>query len=176
MFRPTGGQVGKYCSKNCCDLDKIVSKSRVVCEECGITFEKDRWKVDFTTKMFCSRKCYAKNFNRRSPKVDLMVCWLKELGLKVEEEKSFPWLKNPNGYNLYLDVFVPDKLLAIEYDGRHHYKPTFEKDNSAIVLYRQTLDKLKDKLCSKYCITLIRFRYDEPFDKKHFLNKLEFVV
>lgn len=179
-FRPCLTQierrVGKYCSKACCDLDKIKPKEILVCMECDKTFDRNRWKVDETTKRYCSRECYSKNFNLRSYKIDLMIEWCKEKNLVVEEEKSFMWLKNLKGYNLYIDLFIPSNDIAIEYDGRHHFKSTFKGDTVMTLHHRKHLDELKDTLCKNNGIKLFRFRYDEQFDKEYFFNKLEFMV
>jgi len=177
QFRPDTTQLkrgtGKYCSKKCCDLAKIKPKMELKCLECGKIFKRDRWKVDFYTKMYCSRKCYTKNFNLRSYKVDLMIEWLDELDVRVEEEKTFTWLKGVNGYNLYLDLFIPKYSIAIEYDGKHHFKPTFKGDNNNTVSYRQELDNIKNTLCNEHDINLIRFSYDEDFNKEYFFRKLK---
>lgn len=178
QFRPGTTQLkrrtGKfYCSKKCCDLAKVKPKTELKCFECGRSFKRDRWKVDFYTKMYCSRKCYIKNVNLRSYKVDLMIEWLDELCVKVEEEKTFDWLKGANGYSLYLDLFIPKHSIAIEYDGEHHFKPRFKGDNINTLFYRQGLDTIKNTLCKEHNIDLIRFSYNEDFNKKHFFKKLK---
>lgn len=171
--KSVGREIAKYCSKACSDLDKVKPKKILICMECGKTFSRNRWKVDETTKMYCSRECYIKNINLRSYKVDLMVEWCKEKGLVIEEEKSFPWLKNSKGYNLYIDLFIPSFNIGIEYDGRHHFKPTFQLDTTTMLDHRKYLDGLKNTLCENNGIKLFRFRYDEQFDKNYFFNKLD---
>ena len=62
--------------------------------------------------------------------------------LQVEESKHFPWL----GYR-EIDLYLPTLNLGIEYDGRQWHKNTER-------------DILKDDLCHKNGLTLLRIRED----------------
>jgi hypothetical protein len=68
------------------------------------------------------------------------------------------WLTNPKtGRALELDLFCAALSLAVEYDGAQHAKFTafFHKDEGAFQDQLQR-DRVKEKLCKKYGITLIR--------------------
>lgn len=71
---------------------------------------------------------------------------------------SFLKNKETNG-NLELDGFCEELKLAFEYDGEQHYKSISFGSNDTSLKYRQTLDKLKNKLCKEAGITLIRIPY-----------------
>jgi hypothetical protein len=48
---------------------------------------------------------------------------LKKGNIKFEQQKTFDWLRNYNGKNkLYLDFYIPSKNLAIECQGKQHFK------------------------------------------------------
>lgn len=177
-FRPITTQInrgfGKFCSVKCSNKNKIVEEVPYICEECGkIKYAKPARALKM---QYCSRSCYLKNCNKRSYKVDYMVSVLKNLGYKVEEEKSFCWLKTIRGHHLFLDLFLPDQSIAIEYDGQHHYKLSLGYDTWGDVKYRQKLDKLKDSLCESNGINMIRFKYDENLSQEYILYKLGVVV
>ena len=62
-----------------------------------------------------------------------------------ENYKGLGWLKNPNtGCLLELDIYIPELLIAIEYNSYHH---TLQK-----VIIR---DKIKKKLCDENGVKLI---------------------
>ena len=58
----------------------------------------------------------------------------------IENNKKFEWLQN-----MELDIFIPELMLAIEYDGRVWHKS-------------EERDLLKDKLCYENGVDLIRIR------------------
>ncbi|MDI6809895.1 MAG: hypothetical protein QME66_13155 [Candidatus Eisenbacteria bacterium] len=72
----------------------------------------------------------------------------------------------------HLDVFVPSKKLAFEYQGRQHFEPiVFFGDQNA---FRNTAkrDKLKVQKCRGNSVLLIHWRYDEPLDECTLMEKL----
>lgn len=71
------------------------------------------------------------------------------------------WLKNPmTGRNLELDCYNDELSIALEYNGKQHYKytPRFHKSTEEFELqvYR---DILKKKLCNKNGVDLIIVPY-----------------
>lgn len=78
-------------------------------------------------------------------------------GALIFEECLLPLgLKNKN---IYLDILVPDFLLAIEVDGSQHEKfnPFFHKDRSVFLRQVQN-DLLKEEWCNINNIKLIRLK------------------
>ena len=102
--------------------------------------------------------------------------WISEMSLfrliesvfpDVEHHVNPPWLAPQ-----HLDIYIPSKKLAFEYQGKQHYEPieffggidAFEK--------RKSLDVLKMKKCKANNISLIYWRYDEPISKDILENKI----
>ena len=79
---------------------------------------------------------------------------------------DIPWLINPiTGSHLELDMYCEELKLAVEYDGRQHVEmvPMFHK-NEIQASYQRTKDRLKDKLCKKHKVELIRIPHRIKFD------------
>lgn len=82
------------------------------------------------------------------------------------------FLKNPlTKRNLELDCYDPTSQIAVEYDGEQHYKyPNYFHKTESEFKKQQARDKIKDKLCIKNGIKLIRIPYTEAksltYDKK----------
>lgn len=80
-------------------------------------------------------------------------------------EVKFPntrckFLTNPDtGYCLELDGYSEDLRLAFEYDGLQHYEPVDFFGGKEAYAKRRQLDALKDELCRKEKINLIRIPY-----------------
>lgn len=175
-FRPTSVcEKGKFCSKYCKDLDQM-RQIELICEECGSLFSLAKNRAEKYPSRYCSRACYFKNCNKRSYKVDYIINVLKTVIDSLEEEVTFGWLKTPKGYNMYLDLFIPMLNIAIEYDGEQHFGKSLGYSNEASVEYRQYLDRLKDSLCTKNNIRMIRFAYYENLSHEYILNKVGLVV
>lgn len=89
-------------------------------------------------------------------------------GYKVYFHYRQSWL---NG--LELDIFVPDKNLAIEYMGKQHYEPInfFGGKESHLTIIER--DKLKKELCDKNGIRLIYFDYQIDVTKDNLILALE---
>jgi very-short-patch-repair endonuclease len=86
-------------------------------------------------------------------------------------------LQNPKTRrNLELDIYHPSKKLAIEYDGRQHYEvvPRFHSNGESDLKAQQERDALKDKLCKKAGIHLIRVSYKTKLKdiEKYILDRL----
>ena len=68
------------------------------------------------------------------------------------------WLKNPRtGYSLELDGFCEPLRLAFEHDGpQHHGRPIHSGQTAAYFRDIRARDLLKDQLCARSRVTLIR--------------------
>jgi hypothetical protein len=155
----------------------IKEKVEFVCKCCGQTFYRNPSRAFREPSLYCSKACYLKYGNKSSYKVEYMINWLSNLGYVVYSEKTFDWLKNPKtNHNLFIDMFVLELNLAIEYDGKQHFAPCMGYDTVDDVLYRQKLDSLKERLCKENGVNFLRIRYDEEFSYDYFTDKLKLVV
>ena len=84
------------------------------------------------------------------------------------------WAISPRQVLYEYDIFIKDKKLLIEYNGKQHYEftPFFHKYERNFVKQQQR-DKRKIKLAKENGFKLMIFRYDEPIFKDYVLNKLE---
>ena len=103
--------------------------------------------------------------------------WLKEFELYLLVKETFPdcifqyrdhWLGMQS-----LDIYIPSKSIAIEYQGEQHYEPIdfFGGEDG----YKTTLERDKRKLllCEKAGISLIYWKYDEPLSKQLLTQKID---
>jgi hypothetical protein len=80
------------------------------------------------------------------------------------------WLRNPNtNRSLELDGYNKYYKIAFEYDGQQHYKPTYATDESKVFKTKKR-DAIKDSLCVKHGVSLIRIPYWIK-DKEDFIIK-----
>lgn len=90
----------------------------------------------------------------------IIQSFLDKLNILYIREASFDNLVNPKtGCKLYLDFYIPEKNIAIEYDGIQHFKSIsfFGGENSLKeVKYK---DNIKNKYCTENNIKLIRIPY-----------------
>ena len=86
----------------------------------------------------------------------------KKFRVKLERNIRPPWLRVPQKTTtLELDMFLPEKNLAIEYDGPQHYEfPNPFHSTRGEFEHQQNLDRLKEELCFKKGVTLVRIRHD----------------
>jgi len=75
---------------------------------------------------------------------------------------------------LELDFNLPELRLGIEYDGEQHFdKELYNKLYGEGFEEQVKRDKLKEKLCNKKKIKLIRIKYDEPLNISNIKKKLK---
>ena len=89
------------------------------------------------------------------------------------------FLKNPKtGRNLELDGYCEELKLAFEYDGEQHFKAVEYWGGEEALKKTQKYDRLKNKLCKKEGINLIRIPYTvknkEQYIKRQLKNILIF--
>lgn len=94
--------------------------------------------------------------------------WISEMQLYNLVKTIFPeaqhhatpeWLRP-----MHLDVFVPSKKLAFEYQGKQHFEPIEFFGGEDAFKYTQERDRRKKLKCDSNGITLIEWRYDEPIN------------
>ena len=85
---------------------------------------------------------------------------LKENKIIYEQEKTFEWLRDKG--RLYLDFYLPDYNILIEYNGQQHFKISFGQDENKLIKQKE-YGKIKNEWCIKNNITLIRIPYYKKF-------------
>jgi len=75
----------------------------------------------------------------------------------VIQEETWPWLINPNtGRHLFVDIYVPELRMVVEYHGIYHYEihPPYIKTEDELQ-ERQKRDVIKKELCEQHNIRYI---------------------
>jgi len=103
--------------------------------------------------------------------------WVSEMQLYNLVKTVFPeaenhatpeWLKP-----LHLDVFVPSKKLAFEYQGKQHFEPVDFFGGEKAFKHTQKRDQKKKLECRLNGVALIEWRYDEPINSEVLEAKLK---
>ena len=76
---------------------------------------------------------------------------------QILREASPDWLAPQR-----LDIYVPSRALAIEYQGEQHYYSLDHWGSEQGLVDRQAMDQRKREACTAADVTLIEWRYDEP--------------
>ena len=107
-------------------------------------------------------KCPECNHKDKSIGETQITNLLKKHNIDFERNKYI----NYNGLRLYIDFYITDYHLAIEFDGVQHYYPSFGEESFKRGVER---DLLKDEYCKTNNIRLIRIPFWE-------INKLEKII
>ena len=90
--------------------------------------------------------------------------------ISFEREKNFEWLINPKtNYPLYLDFYLPEYNIAIECQGRQHFKPINFFGGLKAFENEKYKDKLKHELCS---INNLKILYYSNIVINNYLDKI----
>lgn len=95
---------------------------------------------------------------------------LDKLGLVYKTQKTFSDLVLRK--QLRFDFYLPKLKIAIEYQGRQHYKPSDYFGGEAAFHQLQKSDKLKREYCRKHGIRLIEISYKVRNVEQHLLEQL----
>lgn len=89
---------------------------------------------------------------------------VKERFPDAEFQKKFDWLGE-----LSLDIYIPSKKTAIEYQGEQHFRPVEAFGGKSAYKRQVVNDKRKIKRCQEHGIRLLYFTFDsnEKVDKLH---------
>lgn len=157
----------KKCSKNYMDTDMFIKKANKV--HCGVyDYAKTVYKNNSTKVLVTCKKhgdfmttptdhirgrgcpvCEGSNSEK------IIYSFLTNNGVKFEFQKTFDWLKYRK--NLFVDFFITDKNIAIEYQGEQHFKPVkySNKTKEDVIEEHRTIkkrDKIKEELCKQHGI------------------------
>lgn len=128
------------------DRENFIKKRREeVLSRPAILREKPKKKLRYEVKESIGEKTvrYFLEFNK----------------IKFTQEAGFPDLKF-NGHNLFLDFYLPELNVIIEYDGEQHYKTGNEYNNTKKKLQSQKArDNAKNAWAHKRGIIMIRIPY-----------------
>jgi hypothetical protein len=89
--------------------------------------------------------------------------------LGVYEDYVNPELKYPSGFEMKLDVFVPERRIAFEYHGEQHYTDVY--NISAQWLFKER-DQQKRLICKEFGITLVEVTFS--IDAKNSFEKVPY--
>lgn len=86
----------------------------------------------------------------------------------IERNIRPDWLEN-----LELDIFLPEKKIAFEYQGQQHFYPIKAWGGDKAFENMQKRDERKRQLCSQLGITLIEINYTEPLTLDYLSEKIK---
>ena len=75
-----------------------------------------------------------------------------------------------------IDVYVPDKKIAFEYQGVQHYEPVSMFGGDEGLKENQRRDWEKKEKCEANGVTLIEWKYDFPINKENLFKLLEDIL
>jgi len=157
-------------------------------------YEIDLIRKNISGKDFCID--WAKE--RENPFIELVEEILREAENLLREDHGLPrigegWISEMQLYNLvktifpeaqhratpqwlrplHLDIFVPSKKLAFEYQGRQHFEPVDFFGGEEALKHTRNRDQRKKIKCSSNGVVLIEWRYDEAISSQALKAKLE---
>lgn len=143
-----------FCSKLCYGKSMVLATDEkcAFCEKKITVMHKEKRKSK-SGNHFCSMNCSAK-YNNRSPfrkkrrsKIEVV------LGIAITQ--AFPDTRFVFNSSLEigreLDIYIPEKKIAIEINGPHHYRPIYGNEK-----FKKTVENDLEKkvLCDRYGISL----------------------
>ncbi len=141
---------------------------------CDLLLENN---VDYKSYGFFWESVYTEIYHKLIQNKVIKVKWKSEYNLYNLVKKEFndakfqyrcSWLGNQS-----LDIYIPSKLIAIEYQGKQHYEPVKLFGGEDSLKKRKELDERKKKLCENHGISLIEWKYYEPITRVNLLKKLK---
>jgi len=99
--------------------------------------------------------CPSCNSNIKSLNEKKIHLFLTENNINFVREKTFHWLKNEK--NLYLDFYLVDYDIAIEYQGEQHYFPIQKFGGKEELIKIKERDNKKLNLCNEHNIKIFYF-------------------
>lgn len=90
--------------------------------------------------------------------------YLNKNFLKYKEQAVFPECISSRGNLLKFDFFIPEKNLAIEYDGEQHFHAIALFGGEKRLIVQKENDGIKNDYCLKEGISLLRIHYSENIE------------
>lgn len=131
---------------------------RVMCDHCNKEFKLSL--VNARQGRKCPN-CRNSRIRRNSQGCTIIERWLSCNGINFEREKSFEWLVFKR--KMFLDFYLPDYNLAIEFDGQQHFKETIYSTKEDLKTNMKR-DSVKNKLCKKNGLKLLRIKYSDNIE------------
>lgn len=139
--------------------------------EIEVVMNLDRDMIDLTPNVandLTEKKPIIKKRQKGVSKGEFICCNTMEkiYGLKFTKVKP-KWLTNPEtDYPLELDCYNKDLRMAVEYNGIQHYVwPNFTNQSKDKFISQLRRDKLKEELCAKKGVYLIKVPYNVKHEK-----------
>lgn len=106
-----------------------------------------------------------------SPKEKIIIDLLRSWNMSIEVQKKYDGLVGVNGRQLSYDVFVPEKNILIEYNGRQHRKPVMMFGGQKTFEVQQEHDKRKKEYANDNNIKLLIIWDNDKEDIETILRK-----
>ena len=135
---------------------------------CIICHERDKYGNEHGKFWQCASNhlngcgCPNCNIGKKSKKEVELYKILCDKGLKVEKQKTFEWLKYKR--NLFLDFYLPDYNIGIEYQGEQHFISVEKFGGYEDFTLRQKRDETKKKLCEEHGLKMFYLRKNINID------------
>lgn len=94
--------------------------------------------------------------------------YLSNNDIKFESEKKFLGMRYKQ--SLFLDFYLSNFNLAIEFDGIQHFRPVERFGGQTEFEDTQLRDRIKNEFCQENGISLLRIRYDEINDTEKLIE------
>lgn len=132
-------------------VEYINAKTKVciICKEHGEFWQRPNNHLNGCNCPHC-------NSNKRSLNEEYIESLLKENKINFSREKTFDWLKNKS--HLYLDFYLNDFNVAIEYQGEQHYQPIDKFGGYNEFIKIKERDDKKFELCEQHGIKVFYLR------------------
>lgn len=96
-----------------------------------------------------------------------IVCQIFE-GFEIKRHYRPSWLEG-----LELDVYVPEKKIAFEYQGIQHFKAVKHWGGESQLQKQKEHDARKKRICKEMGIKLFCINYDEPLSTEFIINRIK---
>lgn len=127
-------------------------KMKVQCKKCGkVWYSKPNW-------LLSGHGCGCDSVSKGEKKIS---GFLKSQGILAESEKSFDDLVGAGGRKLRFDFYIDELKVAIEYQGKQHYKAIKRFGGEETFKTSQLHDELKRKYCAEHGIKEIEIPYTD---------------